>query len=256
MDFTEDYIHGLSQVDFYGLNKDFCFWAYWHMTKKDVERVAILDGLALLLVFASQGDVAAVSYWHSGDEFNILWAKNQPVDNSSQLQYIEELLQKAKDGIETKELLNMVIPMCKEKIFHRVQKLAKSFGVSLANQRKEDFNLWGFNKTKEPFRKLEAALKRAGWLEDLSTIERLDDFTRSIGLITKTSATREFSIILRFAWTVSVDGLEEVLKGSQARYLNKLSDYVRSLVQIRSLLKNIRTVKIVATQVREFTVCS
>ena len=58
---------------------------------------------------------------------------------------------------------------------------------SLAQVRLErsNFNLWGFDETnyKEPYRRLEVALKRAGWLEDLLTIERLDNFTRSIGLI-------------------------------------------------------------------------
>ena len=98
MGFVEDYIHGLSQVDFHhGPNKDLSAWS--RANKNDREHVAILDGLALLLVFASQGDVAAVTYWHVADEFNLLWAKNQPVDNSSQLQYIEELLQKARDGV-------------------------------------------------------------------------------------------------------------------------------------------------------------
>jgi hypothetical protein len=71
MKFAEDYIHGLSQVDFYhGPNKDLPAWS--RANEKDREHVAILDGLALLLVFASQGDVAAVSYSHSGDEFNLL----------------------------------------------------------------------------------------------------------------------------------------------------------------------------------------
>jgi hypothetical protein len=145
------------------------------------------------------------------------------------------------------------------RLFHRLKKSAKFFGVSLVNQRKEDFNLWGFDETKQPYRRLEAALKRAGWLKKLSTIERLDNFTPSIGLITnllisKTSTTKEFWLILYFAWTVaSVDGLKKMLEGSQARYLKKLRAI---LDQIPSLLKKIGTVKIVVTQVREFTVCA
>jgi hypothetical protein len=231
-------------------------WSRANKNDRDLEHVAILDGLALLLVFASRGDVAAVSYWHSAGEFKLLWAKNQPVDNSSQLRYIEELLQKARDGVKTSELMNLVIPMCKEKIFRRIKKLANSFGVSLTDQREGDFNLWGFDGTKGPCQSLEAAL-RQGYLGNLSTIERLDNFTRSIGLMTKASTTREFWLILYFAWAVtSVHGLKKMLEASQVRYLQKLGDYIRILNQIPSLLKKIGTTKIVATQVREFTVCS
>jgi hypothetical protein len=253
MGFVEDYIHGLSQVDFHhGPNKDLSAWS--RANKNDREHVAILDGLALLLVFASQGDITAVTYWHLADEFNLLWAKNQPVDNSSQLQYIEELLQKARDGAMPAQMLEMVIPMCKEKIFRRIKKLANSFG------REGDFNLWGFDKTKRPCHSLEAALRRA-YDRKLSTIERLDNFTRSIRLITKTSSTDEFYQILYFAWTVTVTsfqvhGLKKLLEASQVRYLEKLGDYIRILTQIPSILKKIGTAKIVATQVREFTVCS
>jgi hypothetical protein len=46
--------------------------------------------------------------------------------------------------------------MCKEKILHRVKKLANSFGVN-QNQREGEMNLWGFDATKEPHQKLEAA---------------------------------------------------------------------------------------------------
>jgi hypothetical protein len=125
--------------------------------------------------------VAAVSYWHSVDEFNLLWAKF-PVNNTSSqlaLQYIEELLQKAKDGVKTKELLNIVIPMCKEKIFHRVKKLAKSFGVSLTNQREEDFNLWGFDgKLRSRIGRHQATAKRHKSMTGGSSISYYSRFHR------------------------------------------------------------------------------
>src|SRR5277367_1997566 len=124
-----NYIHGLSQIEYHrGSGRDLPAWS--RATQSDREHVASLDGLALLLVFSPKGDVAAVSYWQSAHELKLLWAKNQPVDDSDQLRYIEKLLENVKKGTRTAELLKIVISMCKEKIFHRVKKLANSFSVS------------------------------------------------------------------------------------------------------------------------------
>jgi hypothetical protein len=58
----EEYIHGLSQIEFvHGTNEDLPSWS--SAKTNDREHVAILDGLALLLVFAAKGDVAATTYW-------------------------------------------------------------------------------------------------------------------------------------------------------------------------------------------------
>ena len=116
MGLAEDYVHGLSQVQFHlRSSRDLSAWS--HATQSDRDHVAILDGLALLLVFAPKGDVAAISYWRSADELKLLWAKNQPVDDSNQLRYIEDLLENVKNGTEATELLKMVIAMCRERFF-------------------------------------------------------------------------------------------------------------------------------------------
>jgi hypothetical protein len=141
MEHVQDYIHGLSQIEFhFGSGRDLpaCSFTKWDQR----EDVAILEGLSLLLVFAPKGDVAAISIWRSADELKLLWAKNQPVDNSDQLRYIEDLLENVKNNSDMPVLLEMVTAMCKEKIFHLVKKLAKSFGVSPNNQRQEESNLW------------------------------------------------------------------------------------------------------------------
>src|SRR4051794_41004666 len=123
---VEDYLHGLSQIQFHlKSNRDLPAWS--HATQSNQDHVAVLEGLALLLVFAPTGDVAAISYWRTKTELKLLWAKNQPVDDSDQLRYIEDLLENVKNGTKTSELLDKVIDMCSEKILHRVKKLAKSF---------------------------------------------------------------------------------------------------------------------------------
>ena len=59
---VEEYIHALSQTEFvHGANRDLPSWS--SARPSDHEHVAVLDGLALLLVFAAMGDVAATTYW-------------------------------------------------------------------------------------------------------------------------------------------------------------------------------------------------
>ena len=249
MGLAEDYVHGLSQVEFHrGSSRDLPAWSY--ATQSDRDHVASLDGLALLLVFSPKGDVAATSYWRSADELKLLWAKNQPVDDNNQLRYIEELFENVKKGIKADKLLKIVIPMCREKIFHRAKKLANSFGVSQNNQRQEESNLWQFDKTKEPHQKLEVALKVAGWLKHKPTVHVLDGFTRFVGTITKTSKVKDFWDILYFSWSVtSVADLDKVLEEKHVRYLRKLGDYVRILQHLPLLLKKAGKAKITVEQV-------
>jgi hypothetical protein len=246
---AEDYVHALSQVEFhFGSSRDLP--ARSHATQSDRDHVAILDGLALLLVFTPKGDVAAISYWRSAEELKLLWAKNQPVDDSNQLRYIEDLLDNITNGAEADALLNMVIAMCREKIFHRVKKLANSFGVSQNNQRQEESNLWQFDETKKPHQKLEAALKKAGWLKNEPTVHVLDNFTRFVGRVTRTSESKVFWNILYFSWSVtSVADLNKVLEEKQVRYLSKLGDYVRIIQHTPVLLKKVGKAKITVEQV-------
>ena len=57
---VEDYVHGLSQIEFYlGSSRNLPTWL--HTKLEDRGHVA-LEGLALLLIFAPNGDVAATSY--------------------------------------------------------------------------------------------------------------------------------------------------------------------------------------------------
>ena len=248
MEHVEDYIHGLSQIQFHlGSSRDLPAWS--RATQEDRDRIAVLEGLALLLVFNPKADVVATSYWRTADELKLLWAKNQPVDDNNQLGYIRGLLENVKNGTDPDELLLMVIEMCKEKIFHRVKKLANSFGVSDSNQRQGESNLWQFDETKEPDQKLEAALKEAGWLDD-STAGTLDDFTRFVGTVKRTSDPKVFWNVLSFSSAVtSVADLDKVLERKQVSHLRKLGDYVRILKQMPSLVEKAGKAEITVEQV-------
>ena len=195
--------------------------------------------------------MAAVSYWRSKHELKVLWAKNRPVDDASQLRYIEDLLKNAKNSTETTELIMTVISMCRDKIFHRVRKLAKSFGVSQTNQKPEKSNLWQFDETREPHQKLEAALERAGFIEGYdSTVDLLDSFTRFVGRVTKASSVEDFRMILYISQCVtSVAGLDKILESDQVNCLIKLGDYVRILDRLPSIVQKAGTREITVEQV-------
>jgi hypothetical protein len=249
-DVCENYVHGLSQIEFQrGPGRDLPAWS--QATQSDREHVANLDGLALLLVFRSSSDVAAVSYWQSAQELKVLWAKNQPVDDPNQLRYIEELLDNAKKRTPATKMLDIVIPMCRDKIFYRVKKLAKSFGVSQTDQKLEESNLWQFDETKEPHRKLEATLQGASLLErDNSAVRLLDNFTRFVGRVTKASKADDFWRILYFSkYVTSVAGIDQILKENQVRYLKKLGDYVRILERIPLMVEKAGDTKLTIEQV-------
>lgn len=249
MTYSEDYVHAISQIQFH------------HRPSKDLpgrsplrqdhqDHLIALDGLALLLVFSPKSDVAAITFWQSADELKLFWAKNQPVNDKHVLQYIQDLLDSARRGAKTGELLYKVISMCRYKIFQRIKKLAKSFNVSQSNQRDQESNLWKFDGTNESCQKLEMAVKKAGWLKKQSTIARLDSFTRFVGKATRTDGSRTFWNILYFAWTVTTaTDLNELLEAEQVRYLSKLSDYVRILDHIPTLLKKAGKAKISIEQV-------
>jgi len=248
--FWKHYVHALSQVEFHHRpGRDLPGWT--HATQNDREHVASLDGLALLLVFRPKGDVAAVSYWQSADGLKLLWAKNEPVDDAMTDNYIKKLLENVQANTPTAGLLDIVISMCKEKILHRVRKLAKSFDVSQTNQRQRESNLWQFDRTKGPCQMLEAMLERAGRLKgNKSVISELDRFTRFVGRITKDSKEAELWTVLFFSSCVSsVAGLNTILKENQARHLSKVGDYVRILERIPMMLKKVDKAKITVEQV-------
>src|SRR5579862_998094 len=218
LDPWDNYVHALSQVEFHhGSGRDLPAWS--RASQSDRDHVASLDGLALLLVFSPKSDVAAISYWQSAKELKILWAKNQPVDNPNQLSYIEKLLENVRKGTPAVEMLKIVIPMCREKIFHRVKKLANSFGVSETHQREEESNLWRFDETQESCQELEAMLKRTSWLGCYeSTVNLLDKFTRLAGRATKTCGVKYFWTILYFSRCVtSLPSLHRILEENQVR---------------------------------------
>lgn len=184
MEYVDDYVHGLSQVEFHrGSAKNLPAWS--NATKVERDHISSLEGLALLLVFSAKGDVAAVTYWRSADELRVLWAKNEVVKDSAKLNYVNQLLECGIKGTKDNEVLRLVVSMCKDKILHRIKKLARSFNISQNNPRDEESNIWGFDEKKHV--RLHNSLKKAGQLinDSTSLIDALDQFTCQLGKITK-----------------------------------------------------------------------
>ncbi|KAN0080788.1 hypothetical protein V8E54_003992 [Elaphomyces granulatus] len=239
---VEEYIHALSQVEFeHGASRDLPSWS--SAKPSDREHVAILDGLALLLVFAATGDVAATTYWQSGNDFTLLWCKNHVVENWNELQYVENLFVKARSDARTDELLRVVIAMCKGKIHHRIRKLAKAIEAST--------DRWSFDPNKSSHQMLSTVLQ--SWQqENQTTNEVLDNFALSVRNITKSSSDKQFWQIMMLSWHVTaVDNLQlaNILDWNTVRYLNKIADYARILNRFPALLKKLGNTKITIQQV-------
>jgi hypothetical protein len=229
-------VHVVSQVQFHHkLPKDTTGWR--KSTAEEKEHVTVLDGLALLIVFKPKSDVAAVTVWQTASEIQLFWAKNQPVKDSNELRYIESLLQMAKAGTSGDELLTFVLEMCKEKIFHRIAKLAKAFG----DQPENTSNLWGFNEENPNHEKFQDKMKTCIFFQDRTTVETLDSFMRSVRSMTKHSAAGHFESILYFCWFVTYDLecdkiLGSMLDEKKVRSLKKIGDYMRTCRHIHKLM--------------------
>ncbi|KAN0076498.1 hypothetical protein V8E54_006640 [Elaphomyces granulatus] len=239
---VEEYIHALSQVEFvHGANRDLPSWS--SAKPSDREHVAILDGLALLLVFAATGDVAATTYWQSGNDFTLMWCKNHVVENQNELQYVEDLFVKARNGVPTDELLKVVIAMCKGKIYHRIRKLAKAIEASTDG--------WSFDPNESSHQMLSTVLQN--WQkENQTTNEVLDKFAHAVRTITKSSSDNKFWQIMLFSWDVTgVDNrqLANILGWNIVRYLNKIADYARILDRFPAPLKKLGNTKITIQQI-------
>lgn len=246
---SEDYVHAISQIQYYHQsNKDVPGWP--HLRQNYQNYLIVLEGLALLLVFSSKSDVAAVTSWRTADELRLFWAKNQAVDDQHVLHYVQDLLDSARRGAKTGELLYKVISMCRDKIFQQIEKLAKSFNVSQSNQRDQELNLWNFDATNAACQKLEMAMKAAGWLKNQLIVTRLDNFTRFVGKTTRIDESKIFFTIIYFSWTVTASTeLNKLLAAERVRYLSKLSDYMRILRHIPKLLQMAGKANIIIEQV-------
>jgi hypothetical protein len=249
MEYVDDYVHGLSQVEFHrGSAKNLPAWS--NATEVERDHISSLEGLALLLVFSAKGDVAAVTYWRSADELRVLWANYELVKDSAKLDYVNRLLESGIKGAKANEVLSLVISMCKDKILHRVKKLARSFNISQNNPRDEESNIWGFDEKKHVG--LHNSLKKAGQLfnDSTSLIDILDEFTCQLGKMTKGSEMADFMNILSLSYILTAHGaLDILLEESQVRYLRKLGDYMRAVRRIPNLLRKVGKIKIAIEQV-------
>jgi hypothetical protein len=247
---VRDNLHTVSLIEFHTKKpKDTAGWKNSSPEEKD--HVGILDGLALFLVFNPKSDVAAITQWHTGSEIRLLWAKNQPVTDAKELQYVEDLLQRAKDGTSSKDLLSFVIMMCEDKILHRITKLAKLFN----NWSEKESNFWEFNENHPAHKAFQERMKDCVAFKNRTIIETLDRFTHSVKHITKSSEVKDFRSIIYFSWFVSYDiefdtNLANMLDEKRARALKTIGDYNRIIVRIRRLLTTkIGAASLIAEQV-------
>ena len=96
------------------------------------KHLKLLDGIALLLVTAKSGDVAAVTFEQSPLEILVTCAKNTPCEESlskyiaSVLQILPEIPSHKSDVLTTASKITMIAAkQCELKLRYRISKIAK-----------------------------------------------------------------------------------------------------------------------------------
>ncbi|KAL8731539.1 MAG: hypothetical protein Q9166_003385 [cf. Caloplaca sp. 2 TL-2023] len=100
-------------------------YAYHVAEPHNQKHVNLLECIALILVYDSQGDVVATALGRENDSYTIYWAKNQTITlNNREAEYLTKLQQSFQQASAPSQTLDIVIPMCRKKIHNRVKKLA------------------------------------------------------------------------------------------------------------------------------------
>ncbi|KAI9783099.1 MAG: hypothetical protein M1839_004268 [Geoglossum umbratile] len=120
-------------------------------TNEQRKHLRLLDGIALLLVTESKGDVAAVSLVHTATSINFYFSKNRPC-TLKETEYIDTLLGmvRAYHPSEilgwSEEVLGVVLRMCVKKVKARLWKIASELrrcGLELSS--------WGLDESSQGF---------------------------------------------------------------------------------------------------------
>ncbi|MCJ1467438.1 hypothetical protein MMC07_006063 [Pseudocyphellaria aurata] len=101
------------------------------MAPEEEKHMRILNGIALMLVTESKGDVAAATFSQTNDHIQVFYAKNS-VSKGDLREYINSILSHLSEGRQSRpwkvalDLILMIITKCLKKIRHRASKLIKS----------------------------------------------------------------------------------------------------------------------------------
>ncbi|KAI9766957.1 MAG: hypothetical protein M1839_004665 [Geoglossum umbratile] len=112
----------------------------------------LLDGIALLLVTGDKGDVAAVSFVHTGTSIEFFYAKNRPC-TPQETAYIQKLLEMTRSfktsesGVWVSRVLELVIQTCVKKVKGRMRKITNElkkigFSSSLRLENLNNLPIW------------------------------------------------------------------------------------------------------------------
>jgi hypothetical protein len=218
--------------------------------REEKHHIKILNGLALLLIAKPKSDIAAVTQWRTGSEVKLLWSKNERINDTEELQYIETLLRMVQEGSDGLKILGFVIRRCHAKIHFRITKLAKSFKESMARMS----NLWGLDENIPAHRELIDQLLKSNYCRGRTVIGSLDAFTHEVVDIKKSADVDAFLEIIYFCWLLTseitqIANLKLVLNDLQVRYLKKVGDYWRIVMRFSDLKKKLHGASISVEQV-------
>lgn len=253
---VQDNIHALSQIKPHPKSNSKLINSIEAIRGKKVEPV-VFDAIAVLLAFKATPDAVAVTQWRTTEEVKILWAKDQPVTNPAQLAYIDKILQMSLSGVEITEILPLVVEMCKDRILHRIEKLAKALEDAMQWPR----NMWGFNGDLSAHKEFQDGIRSHILFKGRPIVTTLDRFTRTMARMARrgrSAQVEDFVQILFFSYAVTATNghtkrLGKILRHDKVKCLRVLGNYMRALWLIHQLLKRLskggRKVKVTIEQV-------
>lgn len=230
----------LKQVDF---NQDFkehkVEAAYSNADPDTKKHVRLLDGLALLFVWARAGDVCATTFVRDNDSATIYWAKNNPSPPTlAQQTYLTELLNHFPAQKSQSEILQACMRVCRTKMITRCQKAGNQFILSPQRQ-----NHLGVNM-REPFNQdLLVRLRNARVCgQNTSLITTLDWFVTTLKDINSSIPANQLQGLLIAAYLI-VPQQEEatespILTRLQLRQVRKVAAYLAVIKRVLLTCKN------------------
>lgn len=195
------------------------------------KHVALMDHLALLLVFEGSTDVVATGLLREAGSFKIFWAKNQTyLVESQEANYLANLCRAFKELQSPLEVLELVAKQCKGKILARVKKFVRAATTT------ESRNFFGVVESAPGTETMRRFLVSNGLIDKIPLVDSLDAFYDDARRLSRTSPPDDFVDVLSFAYWLtegstkldSVPGVDIVL----FRRTRKLSAWFLACVSI------------------------
>lgn len=238
----------LSLIEFHakqGIPED----AFVQATSNVKKHVAMLDGLALLLIFKEKSECAATALVQKSgpkpeDSFiKILWAKNDsaPVTVTQQ-NYLNNLIASFKRLDTPDQTLRLVIDACRPKIAQPCKKIVKEFEKQADES---PHNVFSIPQTSEIYQPLQEKLRALKIIKPDQTLQQgLNLFMKFLKAIAANKAKPDkvhWALVFAYRITEGTQSITKVTTPYQRHRIRKLADYRQICYTMREICSKIPT---------------